>query len=153
MPPKRALVIGAGSSGLTALSQFRAAGLDAVAYEARGEVGGAWNYDEDPGACVVSFEASGRCVVRAPGERDARRMPLSPMYDSLRTNVPTTLMAYREHPFPYDTVRTRTLDGRGASADRLRVRNSRCTLPQPLSNPTSTPLLFLSSPISSSTPL
>ena len=72
-PPKRALVIGAGSSGITALAQLLAAGIDAVAYEARGAVGGAWNFDKDPGACLVSFKESGRCVVRAPAEGDGNR--------------------------------------------------------------------------------
>ncbi|KAK4701314.1 hypothetical protein P7C70_g4917, partial [Phenoliferia sp. Uapishka_3] len=100
---RKALVIGAGSSGLAALSELRSKGIDTVAIEARNDVGGQWNF-EAPGKCSVRFDEGGRCVVSAPGDENAGGpMPPTAMYESLRCNVPTTLMAYRDEPFPYDT--------------------------------------------------
>ncbi|BGP13866.1 monooxygenase [Rhodosporidiobolus nylandii] len=110
--PKRCLVVGAGSSGLSAIQQALDAGLDVVAVEARAGVGGAWRYDADPGECRVDFDEHGSATLSSPWERvgddhgpppsplSHGPPPPSPMYSSLRTNVPTALMQYRGYPFP-----------------------------------------------------
>ncbi|KAM0755374.1 FAD/NAD(P)-binding domain-containing protein [Meredithblackwellia eburnea MCA 4105] len=91
---KTALVIGAGSSGLSALDQLSKQGINVTAYEARTEVGGQWNYDDKPGAATFSFdEATGACTV--VGGEGQLGVPRTAMYPGLKTNVPTTLMAYR----------------------------------------------------------
>ena len=50
------VVIGAGAAGLAALKELRAAGLKAVAYESRQEVGGVWLYEQ------AAIEGKGRWV-------------------------------------------------------------------------------------------
>ena len=65
-------VIGAGAAGLVTAVELRAAGHDVVVFEQSDEVGGVWVYDEAPGRT---------------------------MYDSLRTNLPRDLMAFRSYPF------------------------------------------------------
>lgn len=103
---KRALVIGAGSSGLAAIQQALEAGLEPYCCEVRPGVGGAWRFDPDPGRCEWSFDSEGNAEVFTPGESDERgKPPPSPMYASLRTNVPTSLMQYRRQPFAPDVVR------------------------------------------------
>ncbi|GAA5944891.1 hypothetical protein JCM1841_000599 [Sporobolomyces salmonicolor] len=98
---KRCLIIGAGSSGVAAIQQALAAGLEPVAYEARAGIGGAWRFDADPGSCEVEFDEQGWARLSSPSERNHQGVPPpSPMYSSLRTNVPTTLMQYRGSPFP-----------------------------------------------------
>ncbi|KIP06182.1 hypothetical protein PHLGIDRAFT_467099 [Phlebiopsis gigantea 11061_1 CR5-6] len=80
-------VIGAGPSGLGALKVIRDAhqykeGLwEAVAFEARDDIGGVW--------------------VPALAVDDP---PLTPLYDSLTTNVPHPIMAYPSYPFPPGTL-------------------------------------------------
>ncbi|GAA5931429.1 uncharacterized protein JCM15063_001464 [Sporobolomyces koalae] len=103
----RCLVVGAGSAGLAAVREALAAGLDPIAYEASAGCGGAWRYDPDPQQCIVRFDNEGWATFLGPDETDAdadparpTRSALSPMYPSLRTNVPTSLMQYRGCPFP-----------------------------------------------------
>lgn len=104
-PKRTALIIGAGSSGLAAIQQALEAGLEPFCCEARPGVGGAWRFDADPGACKWEFSDDGQASVYTPGESDERGPPPpSPMYGSLRTNVPTTLMMYREQHFPRTVV-------------------------------------------------
>ncbi|BGP37929.1 monooxygenase [Rhodotorula kratochvilovae] len=104
MPPsprRRVLIIGAGSSGLAAIQQSLQAGLEPVCFEARAGVGGAWRYDANPGDAELSWTDDGWCAISSPGEATyAGRPPPSPMYSSLRTNVPTSLMNFRGRPFP-----------------------------------------------------
>lgn len=103
---RTALIIGAGSSGLAAIQQALEAGLEPFCCEARPGVGGAWRFDADPGDCKWEFSEDGQASVYTPGESDERGPPPpSPMYASLRTNVPTTLMMYREQHFPRTVVR------------------------------------------------
>ncbi|GAA5917339.1 hypothetical protein JCM5296_001296 [Sporobolomyces johnsonii] len=98
---KRCLIIGAGSSGLSGIQQALDAGLEPVAYEARAGVGGAWRFDADPGSCEVVFDEQGWARLSSPSESNHQGVPPpSPMYSSLRTNVPTSLMQYRGSPFP-----------------------------------------------------
>lgn len=104
---KRVCIIGGGASGITALSQALEAGLDAVLYEARSELGGAWLLSDEAGPCIVTFEGD-EATVKAPGETTAEGaegvVVNTPMYPSLRTNVPTSLMEYRGHRFPPSVV-------------------------------------------------
>lgn len=102
--PKRVAVIGGGASGLVSLEEALEKGLEAQLFEARDEVGGAWILSEDPGACLVSFDADGNATLQAPGENSAGSPPATPMYPGLHTNVPSTLMEYRARPFPPTVV-------------------------------------------------
>lgn len=79
-------IIGAGPAGLAALKiildspQYKAGLWKATAFEARDKVGGIW----------------------LPG-RPTDDPPLSPLYDSLTTNLPHPLMAYSDFSFPAST--------------------------------------------------
>lgn len=103
---RRVLVIGAGSSGLAAIQQSLEAGLEPVCFEARPGVGGAWRYDPEPGDKILDWDDDGWCSPRCLGEGVVESSLTSPMYRSLRTNVPTSLMQYRGRPFPPTTVRS-----------------------------------------------
>ncbi|GAA5878343.1 hypothetical protein JCM16303_002741 [Sporobolomyces ruberrimus] len=99
----KCLIVGAGSSGLTAAKQALSAGLEPTLYEAREGPGGAWKFDPEPGTCNIDFNEEGWATCRNPGESDfAGRSAPSPMYDSLHTNVPTSIMQYRGSPFKPD---------------------------------------------------
>ncbi|GAA5978123.1 hypothetical protein JCM10908_004237 [Rhodotorula pacifica] len=99
---RRALIIGAGASGLAAIQQALEAGLEPVCIEARSTVGGTWHFDETPGLCEVSFDSEGSAHLRVPGEGKVGVPPApNPIYHGLRTNTPTPLMQYRGGPiFP-----------------------------------------------------
>ncbi|GAA5996183.1 flavin-containing monooxygenase [Rhodotorula paludigena] len=100
---RRVLVMGAGSSGLAAVQQALEAGLEPVCFEARPGIGGAWRYDPEPGDKILDWDDDGWCSPRCPGEGVVESSLTSPMYRSLRTNVPTSLMQYRGRPFPPTT--------------------------------------------------
>ncbi|KLO13327.1 FAD/NAD(P)-binding domain-containing protein [Schizopora paradoxa] len=79
-------VIGGGAAGLAALKvikdshQFQSGNWDVFAFESRQDVGGVW--------------------LPAPPTGDP---PLTPLYDSLTTNLPHPLMAYPSFLFPNET--------------------------------------------------
>ncbi|GAA5894041.1 hypothetical protein JCM8208_002329, partial [Rhodotorula glutinis] len=101
MPRPRVLVVGAGSSGLAAVEQSLLAGLEPTCVEARAGVGGAWRYDPEPGTPTPRWTDDGWLALESLNEATGRGpSPPSPMYSSLRTNVPTSLMQYRGRPFP-----------------------------------------------------
>ncbi|KAJ3538406.1 hypothetical protein NM688_g6525 [Phlebia brevispora] len=83
---KHICVIGAGPSGLAALKvisespQFKSGRWNVVAFESREDLGGVW--------------------LPAPPTDNP---PLSPIYDSLVTNLPHPIMAYPSFPFPPST--------------------------------------------------
>ncbi|KAH7926682.1 FAD/NAD(P)-binding domain-containing protein [Leucogyrophana mollusca] len=83
---KRICVIGAGPSGLAALKvisespQYKAGRWSITAFEDRTNVGGVW--------------------LPAP---PVDNPPLTPLYDSLTTNLPHPVMAYTSHSFPPST--------------------------------------------------
>ncbi|KAI9438654.1 FAD/NAD(P)-binding domain-containing protein [Lactarius indigo] len=87
LPSKRVCVVGAGASGLATLKvlaetrQVQSGQWSVVAFEERDNIGGIW--------------------YPAPPSDDP---PLTPLYDSLRTNLPHVLMAYRSFPFPPETA-------------------------------------------------
>ncbi|KAJ3561835.1 hypothetical protein NP233_g9948 [Leucocoprinus birnbaumii] len=85
---KTICIVGAGPAGLAALKtvldsdQFKSGDWVPVAFEAREEVGGIW--------------------LPAPPDT-AEDPPLTPLYDSLTTNIPHPVMAFRSHLFPPET--------------------------------------------------
>ncbi|KAG0705074.1 hypothetical protein DFH29DRAFT_315789 [Suillus ampliporus] len=86
---KRICVIGAGAGGLAALkvisdsAYFKAGKWSVIAYETRTTVGGIW--------------------LPAPPVVDTYNAPITPLYDSLTTNLPHPVMAYTSHSFPPET--------------------------------------------------
>ncbi|KXN92125.1 Flavin-containing monooxygenase FMO GS-OX-like 9 [Leucoagaricus sp. SymC.cos] len=84
---KTICIIGAGPAGLAALKtaldseQFKAGNWIPVAFEAREEVGGIW----------------------FPAPPDTTDPPLTPLYDTLTTNIPHPVMAYGSRLFPPET--------------------------------------------------
>ncbi|MBW0491967.1 hypothetical protein O181_031682 [Austropuccinia psidii MF-1] len=91
------VVIGAGASGIAALEQLtKHSSFKVVCFELRLEFGGVWSLDGSRKCDEfhVNFDQLGRPFVQG--------LPLdsTPLYDGLRTNVPTELMAYRNKPFP-----------------------------------------------------
>ncbi|KAI5476080.1 dimethylaniline monooxygenase (N-oxide forming) [Pseudohyphozyma bogoriensis] len=104
MQRKRVCVIGAGSTGLAALHELKEAGLDATAYEARGDIGGAWRFEQEAGECVLDLGHKEGFRLTSPGEGEPFGLSHpTPIYQGLRTNVPSTLMAFRGRPFPANT--------------------------------------------------
>ncbi|KAL0563566.1 monooxygenase, partial [Marasmius crinis-equi] len=83
---KKTCIIGAGPAGLAALKvvvdspYYKSGGWKVVCFEARENVGGIWNPSEPSGS-----------------------LPLTPLYDSLTTNIPHPVMAYTSYPFPPST--------------------------------------------------
>jgi thioredoxin reductase len=72
----RVCIIGAGSSGITALQVLHARGVEVDCFELGSEVGGNWRYENDNG--------------------------LSSAYESLHINTSRQLMEYAAHPMPAD---------------------------------------------------
>ncbi|KAJ7158370.1 hypothetical protein C8R43DRAFT_1087061 [Mycena crocata] len=88
IPIKTICIVGAGAAGLAALKtildtpQYKAGLWKPTAFEARHRAGGIWLPDA----------ASDKSV-----------LPLTPLYDSLTTNLPHPLMAFPSYPFPPST--------------------------------------------------
>ncbi|KAG1812143.1 uncharacterized protein BJ212DRAFT_1465252 [Suillus subaureus] len=86
---KRICIIGAGPAGLAALkvisetAYFKSGKWSVIAYETREKVGGVW--------------------LPAPPVVDAYNALMTPLYDSLTTNVPHPIMAYTSYSFPPET--------------------------------------------------
>lgn len=116
--PQRVAIIGAGSAGLAALQQLldvcgdgtcALTVFEPVVFERRGAIGGLWNLELDPGPCHVAIDGDtvtkkdkvvpGSYAYSTPGQVHGT----SAMYDALRVNVPSDLMAYRDFPFPEGT--------------------------------------------------
>ncbi|KAF8496561.1 hypothetical protein F5888DRAFT_1705206 [Russula emetica] len=83
---KRVCIIGAGANGLATLKilaethQVQSGQWKLVAFEERDNVGGIWY----PASC-------------------SENPPLTPLYDSLSTNIPLPVMAFPSFPFPPET--------------------------------------------------
>ncbi|KAF9269682.1 FAD/NAD(P)-binding domain-containing protein [Marasmius fiardii PR-910] len=88
MAHKRICIVGAGPAGLASLKvildhpNHKSGRWKVVCYESREGVGGIWNPAE-------------------PIHHD--QPPLTPLYDSLTTNIPHPVMAYAGYPFPPST--------------------------------------------------
>ncbi len=72
----RACVIGAGSSGITAMRSLKAKGIDHVCFEKGSFIGGNWKYDNDNDQSAA--------------------------YESLHINTSREMMEYAEYPMPDD---------------------------------------------------
>lgn len=90
---KRLAVIGAGAAGLVCARELLREGHEVTIFEQSERIGGVWVYDE-----AVEDEPLGLTP--------SRRLHGS-LYASLRTNLPTRLMAFSDYPF----------DSRGGGAD------------------------------------
>ncbi|KAG8911147.1 hypothetical protein FRC01_005884, partial [Tulasnella sp. 417] len=86
---KRVAVVGGGPAGLAFLRVFKEFDLDweVVLFEARDEIGGAWYRADD-----------------AQPDPERSKLPASPIYDSLTTNLPVNIMAFHEYQFPPGTA-------------------------------------------------
>ncbi|WVF67227.1 hypothetical protein IAT40_001975 [Kwoniella sp. CBS 6097] len=99
------LIIGCGPAGLGAIEQFKRKDFDVVAYEARGTVGGLWNFDPKLEPCTISFDQDGHAVALTQSERGGKPGPSpTPMYAGVTANTPRDIMPYRSHPYPDGTV-------------------------------------------------
>lgn len=130
MENKRFLVIGAGSAGISGISQLKDRGFnDICCFEARREAGGTWTYQKDPPELEIRFTQDGRPVAVGAEEE----IP-SAIYKHLHTNLPHPLMSYRKRPFepgtalyPSHEVVTKYLqDAASEHADKI-VYNRRIT--------------------------
>ncbi|KAG8955077.1 hypothetical protein FRC04_009534 [Tulasnella sp. 424] len=86
---KRVAVVGGGPAGLGFLRVFKESGLDweVVLFEARDEIGGVWYRADD-----------------ARPDPEHSKLPASPIYDSLTTNLPVNVMAFHDYQFPPGTA-------------------------------------------------
>ncbi|WVQ83422.1 hypothetical protein IAT38_005563 [Cryptococcus sp. DSM 104549] len=110
-PLTRVAVIGAGSSGLAHLQQLQEAWardgvkskLELVGFEGNEDVGGVWLADEEPKRSLTThLPGEGGKAEEVYSYAYESENP-SPMYQGMRTNIPSTLMAYRGFEFPMDT--------------------------------------------------
>lgn len=103
---KRICIIGAGPAGLAFCRYLKAEdAFDTIdVYEAMEEVGGAWNYSPITSASVEGSQTNPHVPLEDPVWKDGHAIFPTPMYDTLRTNIPKTLMAYGDTPFSEDDV-------------------------------------------------
>ncbi|KAJ4358703.1 monooxygenase [Didymosphaeria variabile] len=110
---KSIAVIGAGPTGLAAVKYLKAENAfdRIVVFEQRHEVGGVWNYTGDsfqqhqsdltiPRTKLAESVEQPVLIRTATGA--ANHVFPSPIYESLETNIPHTLMNYSDQPFPTD---------------------------------------------------
>ena len=75
-----------------------------VVFERQDDIGGLWRYCADPGPCeihVPTDDTQGLAGFADWTSHPAR--PSSAMYDGLRTNIASDIMAFRDKPFPGST--------------------------------------------------
>lgn len=106
---RRVAVIGAGPCGLSAAKYLRAQGAfeSVVVFEQNSEVGGVWNYEKVAPVPNPVPQTNPFCPPDKPsrlGQDDDDSPPTypNPMYYKLHANIPKTLMAYSDQPFPAD---------------------------------------------------
>lgn len=102
---KRVAIIGAGPCGLSAVKYLLAQEhFDSiVVYEKNPEVGGVWYYIRKPSEKLHVPQTSPFCPPDPPIKpKDEGVAPVfpSPMYETLHTNIPHTLMKYGDKDFP-----------------------------------------------------
>lgn len=100
---KRIAIIGAGPCGLAAAKYLIAqkAFEKIVIFERHSEVGGVWNYSKKPTPTQRVPQTDPFCPPDAPIlAEDGTPIHPSPMYDILHANIPQTLMAFSDAPFP-----------------------------------------------------
>ncbi|OCF34519.1 hypothetical protein I316_03560 [Kwoniella heveanensis BCC8398] len=115
-PIKKVAIIGGGPSGVPAARQLRDAGLDVTVFERQSEVGGVWNWrgtTAGPLAVPTPPPSSGAFTPTwgSDGETDDadRRKrnlfnPPNPCYWNLTNNVPTKTLAFKDFPYPPETL-------------------------------------------------
>ena len=97
-------IIGAGAAGLAALKsitetwQFKEKLWQVVAFETRDDIGGVW-YEVAILSIIIVMEFQSHRLPAPPSDIP----PLTPMYDSLTTNLPHPVMAYTSLSFPPST--------------------------------------------------
>lgn len=101
---KRVAIIGAGPCGLSAAKYLVAQEhFDSiVVYEKNPEVGGVWYYSRQPSETLHVPQTSPFCPPDPPIKPEDAGAPVfpSPMYETLNTNIPHTLMKYGDKDFP-----------------------------------------------------
>ncbi|TIB97765.1 FAD/NAD(P)-binding domain-containing protein [Wallemia mellicola] len=115
----RVAIIGAGQGGLVSANEVKKRVPDAeiVVFEVRNNVGGVWNLGDTPKNYEIRFDDFGQAHAAtsfshySEGVVDVKEeVPPSAIYGSLRTNLPTELMSFRNdehlestHRFPSHT--------------------------------------------------
>ncbi|KAJ3373251.1 hypothetical protein HDU91_000648 [Kappamyces sp. JEL0680] len=99
-------IIGAGASGIIAMAKtLQESGVEATLFETSSQVGGVWNYR--PSSQKRENELCNAFLGKE--QTDAwmvdGNVP-NAIYDSLHTNLPHPLMAYRDFPYPASLLRT-----------------------------------------------
>ncbi|KAI9137235.1 hypothetical protein BKA69DRAFT_1099029 [Paraphysoderma sedebokerense] len=92
---KRVCVIGAGPAGLVAVKYLIQSGIDAVCFEQNSDVGGTWIYNE-----IDNSKVYDKIDVESPFDF------VSPIYESLRTNLPFQVMEFSDFPFTHSADST-----------------------------------------------
>ncbi|KAI9270547.1 hypothetical protein BDA99DRAFT_478432 [Phascolomyces articulosus] len=97
----RIAVIGAGPSGIASARALRDEGaFDTITvFERNSEVGGTWIYSKEAER-APQIPSANALVIDPPCQPALRQPPFSAIYDNLSTNIPTTIMCYRDIPFP-----------------------------------------------------
>lgn len=102
---QRICIIGAGPSGLSfskyLLAENTFSKIDI--YESQAEVGGAWKYTPQTSKSSSAPQTNPHQPLESPLiAEDGEKLFPTPMYDTLRTNIPKMLMAYHDTPFEDD---------------------------------------------------
>ncbi|KAK6347097.1 hypothetical protein TWF696_007176 [Orbilia brochopaga] len=97
---KKVAVIGGGPSGAAAAKCLVAESLGPVIFEQRSSFGGIWNYTPETKTQLNQLPLVDPNVEDEPVlDADAHPVFLSPMYDTLETNIPKGMMAFNQFPF------------------------------------------------------
>ena len=84
--PRRALVIGAGCSGLVAIKELREEGIDVVCLEAQSWVGGLWRFTENESHSSVYRYGSAR--LRPVGTQPCQQAARARAFGAVRHAAP-----------------------------------------------------------------
>ncbi|KAJ5970994.1 uncharacterized protein N7479_000912 [Penicillium vulpinum] len=106
MEVERVAVIGAGPCGLgvakylLAEQKFKSIAI----FEQRDQPGGVWNYTGDEGINSTSTSALARPKPSQEPQQPVGGTFASPVYDSLETNIPKSMMQFADYSFSADTA-------------------------------------------------
>ncbi|KGO75472.1 Flavin monooxygenase FMO [Penicillium italicum] len=104
MEVERVAVIGAGPCGLGVAKYLLAEQKfkKVTIFEQRDQPGGVWNYTGDQG--VNDASVLSRSKPSQEPQQPVNGTFISPVYDSLETNIPNSMMQFTESPFPAGTA-------------------------------------------------
>ncbi|KAI8331593.1 hypothetical protein BC941DRAFT_403707 [Chlamydoabsidia padenii] len=104
-PIRKVAIIGAGPAGLPTAKVLRDEGLEVVIYERSPASGGTWIYNPAPPLDPVfpSTIPSQLVQPKYDEKEHLRHAPPTPCYRSLRNNVATPLLKYKDLDWPADT--------------------------------------------------